>query len=77
MLQQRGTLGQQNLLETPRGSIERLRLVDEQRNRQRLQFRVQLRPILRANIEALIGMNVLRECLLTLNAPGNQFILGS
>jgi len=29
------------------------------------------------NIEALIGMNVLRECLLILDGPGNQFILGS
>jgi predicted aspartyl protease len=29
------------------------------------------------NIEALIGMNVLRECLLVLDGPGKQFILGS
>jgi hypothetical protein len=28
------------------------------------------------NLEALIGMSVLRECLLVLDGPGQQFILG-
>jgi hypothetical protein len=28
------------------------------------------------NIEALIGMDVLRQCLLILDGPGKQFILG-
>jgi hypothetical protein len=28
------------------------------------------------NLEALIGMNVLRECLLLLDGPGQHFILG-
>ena len=28
------------------------------------------------NIDALIGMDVLRQCLLVLDGPGQQFILG-
>ena len=28
------------------------------------------------NIDALLGMDVLRQCLLVLDGPGQQFILG-